>query len=82
MSLSKNDADVLEQIVQLEGKCMDSKRCMLCPFRGMCIPEFIYPNPPTQQQRQQMALNVLAHHALVDEEPLAPGDYRWDIDKK
>lgn len=78
MSLSKNDADILEQIVQLDGKCMDSQRCKLCPFRGMCIPEFIYPNPPTQQQRCQMALNVLAHHALVDEEPLEPEEYRWD----
>jgi hypothetical protein len=78
MSLSKNDADILEAIVQLDGKCMDSQRCKLCPFRGMCIPEFIYPNPPTQQQRQQMALNVLAHHALVDEEPLEAEEYRWD----
>lgn len=78
MSLSKNDADVLEQIVQLSGDCMDSKRCTLCPFRGMCLQEFIYPNPPTQSQRQQMALNVLAHHALVDEEPLDPEEYKWD----
>jgi len=78
MSLSKNDANILEQIVQLEGKCMDSQRCPRCPFRGMCIPEFIYPNPPTQQQRAQMALNVLAHHALVDEEPLKAEEYQWD----
>jgi len=78
MSLSKNDAKVLEQIVQLDGKCMDSQRCKLCPFRGMCIPEFVYPNPPTQQQRSQMALNVLVHHSLVDEEPLNAEDFRWD----
>lgn len=78
MALSKNDATVLEQIVMLDGKCMDSQRCKLCPFRGMCIPEFIYPNPPTQSQRQQMALNVLAHHALVDEEELIPKEFQWD----
>lgn len=78
MSLIKNDALILEQIVELEGKCMDSQRCKQCPFRGMCIPEFIYPNPPTQQQRAQMALNVLAHHALVDEEDLVPQDFQWD----
>ena len=78
MSLSKNDTQVLEQIVQLDGKCMDSQRCKLCPFRGMCIPEFVYPNPPTQQQRSQMALNVLVHHALVDEAPLNAEDFRWD----
>ncbi len=78
MSLSKNDADVLEQIVQLDGKCMDSKRCMLCPFRGLCLPEFINPNPPTQHQRAQMALNVLAHHALVDDADLQAEEYRQD----
>lgn len=78
MALSKNDATILEQIVMLEGKCMDSQRCKLCPFRGMCIPEFIYPNPPTQSQRQQMALNVLAHHALVDEQEFIPKEFKWD----
>lgn len=78
MSLSKNDTQVLEQIVQLDGKCMDSQRCKQCPFRGMCIPEFVYPNPPSQQQRSQMALNVLVHHSLVDEEPLNTEDFRWD----
>jgi hypothetical protein len=78
MSLSKNDATILEQIVELEGKCMDSQRCKVCPFRGMCIPEFIYPNPPTQQQRSQMAMNVLTHHALLDEESLEIDQFQWD----
>ena len=78
MSLNKSDTDVLEQIVQLDGDCMDSQRCKLCPFRGMCLQEFIYPNPPTQSQRQQMALNVLTHHALVDDESLVPEEYNWD----
>lgn len=79
MSLSKNDTDILEQIVKLDGNCMDSQRCKLCPFRGICLPEFIYPNPPTQTQREQMALSVLAHHALVDEDDqLRVEEYRWD----
>lgn len=79
MSLSKNDADILEQIVKLEGNCMDSQRCKACPFRGICLPEFIYPNPPTQQQREQMALSVLVHHALVDEaSPLKVEEFQWD----
>lgn len=78
MYLSKNDTALLEQIVQLEGKCMDSQRCKLCPFRGMCIPEFIYPNPPTQQQRSQMAMNVLTHHSLLEEESLELDQFQWD----
>lgn len=79
MSLSKNDAQILEQIVTLDGKCMDSQRCKLCPFRAMCLPEFIHPNPPTQEQRAKIALDVLTHHALVDEEsPISPEDHKWD----
>ena len=78
MYLSKNDTALLEQIVELEGKCMDSQRCKLCPFRGMCIPEFIYPNPPTQQQRSQMAMNVLTHHSLLEEELLELDQFQWD----
>ena len=78
MALNKNDTLILEQIVELDGKCMDSQRCKICPFRAMCLPEFINPNPPTQEQRSKMALDVLTHHALIDEEPLKTEDYRWD----
>ena len=77
MALSNNDSQILANIVELDGKCMDSKRCKLCPFRSMCLPEFIHPNPPTQDQRLKMALDVLAHHALVDE-TLVAEEYLWD----
>ncbi len=47
----------------------------------MCLPEFLNPKPPTQQQRIKMALDVLTHHALVDEEMTLEDvqrDYKWD----
>ena len=79
MALSNNDTQILEQIASLEGKCMDSQRCKLCPFRTICLPEFCHPNPPTEEKRAKMALDVLTHHALVDEqEPLDIDQYRWD----
>ena len=79
MALSSNDTRILEQIVDLDGKCMDSQRCKLCPFRVMCLPEFLNPIPPTQEQRAKMALDVITHHALVDEEqPLDIEQHRWD----
>lgn len=79
MALSSNDTRILEQIVDLDGKCMDSQRCKLCPFRVMCLPEFLNPIPPTQEQRAKMALDVMTHHALVDEEePLDIEQHRWD----
>ncbi len=79
MALSNNDTRILEQIVNLDGKCMDSQRCKICPFRVMCLPEFLYPNPPTPEKRAKMALDVMTHHALVDEtEPLDTEQHRWD----
>lgn len=80
MALSSQDIRILQEVVTLEGKCMDSSRCKLCPFRAMCLPEFLNPKPPTTQQREKMALDVLTHHALVDED-LTVGDlqgYLWD----
>jgi len=79
MALSNNDTQILEEIVNLDGKCMDSKRCKLCPFRVMCLPEFLNPTPPTPEQRRSMALDVMTHHALVDESsPLDIEQHRWD----
>ncbi len=81
MGLSKQDARILDEVVGLDGKCMDSTRCAKCPFRAMCLPEFLNPVPPTPQQRAKMALDVLTHHALVDEELTKEDlqrDYKWD----
>ncbi len=79
MALSNNDTRILEEIVSLDGKCMESQRCKLCPFRVMCLPEFLNPIPPTTEQRARMALDVMTHHALVGEqEPLDIEQHRWD----
>jgi len=64
--LVKKDEKILEEIVEVQGKCMDSERCVTCPFRSMCLPEFLYPNPPSPNQRFNMAMDVLTHNALVD----------------
>lgn len=68
MALSNSDTIVLQQIVDLDGECLDSKRCKICPFRVMCLPEFLNIVPPTQQQRANMALDVIAHHILLDDQ--------------
>lgn len=78
MALTNSDAAVLEQIVDLSGNCMESQRCKVCPFRAMCLPEFLNPIPPTTDQRAKMALDVIAHHALVDEQDLDIDQHRWD----
>ncbi len=79
MALTSNDSRILQEIVDLDGNCLDSVRCKLCPFRALCLPEFLIPTPPTKEQRAKMALDVMTHHALVDEEtPLDIEQHRWD----
>jgi hypothetical protein len=75
--LNKNDIKILEEIVELEGKCMKSTRCKVCPFRAMCLPEFINPVPPTESRRCQMALNILTHHALMQEDLIDITEFSW-----
>lgn len=77
MALNDQDIKALEEIVSTDGKCMDKVRCKRCPFRAMCLPEFLNPTPPSPQQRKIMALDVLSHHALVDED-LSIEEYQWD----
>lgn len=81
MALSNSDKKVLEEIVVAKGACLDSQRCLKCPFRVMCLPEFLNPDPPTKPQRLAMALDVLTHNALVDDDITSEQvqeEYRWD----
>ena len=65
--LSKKDKNILDEIVDLKGDCMLSTRCRECPFRSMCLPEFVNPVPPTKNQRMNMAVDVLFHNEVLDE---------------
>lgn len=77
MALNDNDTHILEEIVATDGNCMLTKRCDRCPFRVMCLPEWVYPNPPSQEQRLKMAQDVLAHHYLLDEDSEVE-EFTWD----
>lgn len=81
MGLNKQDETILQEIVSTDGNCLKSERCAACPFRSMCLPEFLFPKPPTQQQRRDMALKVLTHSAIFhDEEP--EKEYSWPSQRK
>lgn len=85
MALSDLDKKILQEIVTESGKCLNSKRCAVCPFRAKCLPEFLNEEVPTESQRMQMALDVLTHHALIDEEMTTEDlekDYEWHQKRK
>lgn len=67
MALSKKDIAILQEIVIADGKCLYSKRCPECPFRSKCLPEFLNIEPPTANQRLNMALDVISYHQLLDD---------------
>jgi hypothetical protein len=68
--ISSKDAEILQEIVTLDGKCLSSKRCTECPFRSMCLPEFLAPTPLPQHKRAKMALNILSYNDLLDDDDI------------
>lgn len=85
MALNKSDEDVLQKIVELDGDCLSPERCQKCPFRSMCLPEFCNPVPPTKNQRRNLALNILTHNCLIDDDMTAENvkeEYTWPSNKK
>lgn len=81
MPISDHDKQTMQEIVELEGVCLDSKRCQRCPFRATCLPEFLNPTPPSQLQRHKMASDILTHHFLIDDEITIEDvqkEYKWD----
>lgn len=76
MGLSDTDKNILEDIVKLDGQCMESSRCRKCPFRAICLPEFLNPIPPSQAQRLKIAQDVLTHHYLIDDTQTSE-DFQW-----
>ena len=67
MALDHKDQELLQEIVVKEGDCLDgAERCKQCPFRAMCLPEFLNIQPPTKAQRMEIALRILVHNSLID----------------
>ena len=68
--LSNDHKDILGDIVDLEGACLEADRCQRCPFAAVCLPEFVKDKElrPTKSKRYQMAADVLVRHELLGEE--------------
>lgn len=79
MALKPTDEQILQEIVDKNGDCLSAPRCHQCPFRSMCLPEFLVPTPPTEQERLSMAKKVLTHAALLDDEETLDikKEYKW-----
>ena len=81
--LNEQDNKVIQEIVDAAGQCLNSKRCPSCPFRGICLPEFLNEGL-SPESRLALALKVMANQFLLGEDISAEDikrDYSF-IDKK
>ena len=68
--LSLKHRKILEEIVELSGSCLEAKRCSVCPFAAVCLPEFVKDREsrPSKTERANMAADVLVRVDLLGEE--------------
>jgi hypothetical protein len=60
---------VLNEILSLEGDCLDGSRCPMCPFKTQCLYEFLGSKGsyPSKIRRKQMALDAIVYLELLGE---------------
>lgn len=68
--ISNRDAKILQEILTLDGACLNSKRCTECPFKNVCLPEFLGTVILSQSKRAKMALDVLSCNDLLSDEDI------------
>jgi len=68
---------IIQEIIDLDGDCLDYVRCLECPFKSTCLPEFLNIKSPSKAQRESMALRALVHHSLLEDDSNIEA-YTWD----
>jgi hypothetical protein len=68
--LNDSDHKILEEIIAVAGDCLKAARCKLCPFRAVCLPEFLNPEPLPKAQRYNKAKDILTYNALLGDEDI------------
>jgi hypothetical protein len=58
--------DILEDVIAVNGDCLQATRCSRCPFASECLPKFAEESGPwTKEERRNRAMNALAHQVLM-----------------
>ena len=67
--MNDSEKQILEDILEKEGDCLDWKNCVRCPFKSKCLlnvitqPKSMY----TKRERVNLALNKLTNEILLDD---------------
>ena len=70
---SKKAIKILEQIIKLNGNCLDPKRCENCPLRQQCHPTFYNSEDGGRSrfrdyERVNNAMDILTNVILLQDE--------------
>ena len=65
--MTDRDIQILEEIIQLEGDCLDHRRCDICPLRKQCLPVYLRKRRPSKKKRVQVALDKVVRECLIEE---------------
>lgn len=75
--MTKNNIKILEQIVELNGKCLGLDMCKKCPFRKCCwssiVNSHLIPKPIRVKAAQELLGAKLLGEKITIEEALMAG---------
>jgi len=72
--MSEKDIELLEEIVNKKGDCLNRRLCERCPFRRKCLPTFLdRTTRVTKAERMILALETITNAMLFDED--SDGEY-------
>lgn len=76
--MSQKHKKILEEIVNSNGNCLDSKRCKKCPFARVCLVESLKNKKlPTKNKRFQMALEFIVNDIIMEDSNQGIENSEW-----
>ena len=65
--INDSDRQILEEILDIQGQCLDVDRCNKCVLKKTCFRRWLTPRPPSSQLRARIALDLLTRDSLMDD---------------
>ena len=64
--MTDDQKDILEDVIDLGGNCLQAVRCSRCPFADKCLPKFAEKTGPwSHKKRLDLAINTLTREVLI-----------------
>lgn len=63
--MEEKHRQILDKIIEVEGKCLTGKLCDECPFSKKCLPRFFTSSHPSHQERYMWAVDAIARSEIM-----------------